>query len=98
MSMSSNSAESAVTKKHKPAGERALRGLTNRFLQHLARIMPGAETLRVALHRARGVKIGKNVWIGYDAILDTSRPELIEIKDDASIGIRAVLIAHFRES
>jgi len=64
----------------------------------VARAAPGATTLRVWLHRWRGVKIGKRVWIGYDAILDTSRPELIEIKDDASIGIRAVLIAHFRES
>jgi carbonic anhydrase/acetyltransferase-like protein (isoleucine patch superfamily) len=77
--------------------EGVLRGLANRVLQHLARIMPGAETLRVALHRARGVKIGKNVWIGYDAILDTSRPHLITLEDGSSIGMRATIIAHFRE-
>jgi len=77
--------------------EPALRGLTNRLLQHLARIMPGAETIRPALHRARGVKIGKNVWIGYDAILDTSRPYLITLEDGSSIGMRATIIAHFRE-
>ena len=59
--------------------------------------MPGAETLRVALHRARGVRIGKNVWIGYDAILDTSRPYLITLEDGSSIGMRATIIAHFRE-
>lgn len=78
--------------------ERVLRGLTNRLLQHLARIMPGARTLRVALHRARGIKIGKNVWIGYDVILDTSRPYLITIGDGSSIGMRVTVIAHFRES
>jgi len=78
--------------------ENALRGLTNRILQHLARILPGARTLRVALHRARGVKIGRNVWIGYDVILDTSRPYLITIEDGSSIGMRATIIAHFRES
>lgn len=72
-------------------------GFTNRLLQHLARIMPGARTLRVALHRARGVSIGRNVWIGYDVILDTSRPYLIRIHDGASIGIRVTIIAHFRE-
>jgi carbonic anhydrase/acetyltransferase-like protein (isoleucine patch superfamily) len=77
--------------------ESALRGLANRVLQHLARIMPGAQTFRVALHRARGVKIGKNVWIGYDAILDTSRPHLITLEDRSSIGMRATIIAHFRE-
>ncbi|MGH9345364.1 MAG: acyltransferase [Terriglobia bacterium] len=78
--------------------EPVLRGLKNRILQHLARNMPGARSLRVALHRARGVNIGKNVWIGYDAILDTSRPYLITIEDGSSIGIRATIIAHFRES
>ncbi len=60
--------------------------------------MPGARTLRVALHRARGVKIGKNVWIGYDVILDTSRPHLITIEDSTSIGMRVTVIAHFKES
>jgi len=68
------------------------------LLQHLARILPGAETLRVRLHRARGVRIGKKVWIGYDVILDTSRPYLITIEDGASLGIRVTVIAHFRES
>jgi heptaprenylglycerol acetyltransferase len=77
--------------------EGALRGLTNRILQLLARIAPGAETIRPALHRARGVKIGRNVWIGYDAILDTSRPYLITLGDSSSIGMRVTIIAHFRE-
>ena len=78
--------------------EPKLRGFTNRLLQHLARILPGAETLRVRLHRARGVHIGNKVWIGYDVILDTSRPYLITIEDGASIGMRVTVIAHFRES
>jgi serine acetyltransferase len=78
--------------------EGVIRGMVNRVLQHLARFMPGARTLRVALHRARGVKIGKNVWIGYDAILDTSRPHLISLEDGSSIGMRATIVAHFRES
>lgn len=78
--------------------ENALRGLKNRVLQHLARIMPGAETFRVSLHRARGVHIGKGVWIGYDVVLDTSRPHLITIEDGSSIGMRVTVIAHFRET
>ncbi len=78
--------------------ESALRGSINRVLQLLARIVPGAQTARVSLHRARGVKIGKNVWIGYDAILDTSRPHLITIADGVSIGMRVMIIAHFRET
>ncbi len=61
-------------------------------------MLPGAQTLRVRLHRARGVNIGANVWIGYDAVLETARPEWITIEDGASIGIRAMIIAHFRET
>jgi acetyltransferase-like isoleucine patch superfamily enzyme len=72
--------------------------LKNRVLQILARISPGARTLRVWLHRWRGVKVGKRVWIGYDAIIETEHPYLVEIRDDAVVGIRATIIAHFRES
>lgn len=78
--------------------EGVVRGLTNRVLQHLARSLPGARSLRVSLHRARGVEIGRDVWIGYDVILETSRPQLVRIEDRASIGMRVTIIAHFRES
>lgn len=78
--------------------ENLVRGVINRLLQHLARILPGAETLRIKLHRARGVKIGKDVWIGYDVILDTSRPYLITIGHRATLSMRVTVIAHFRET
>ncbi len=78
--------------------ESLLRGLANRVLQHLARFLPGATSLRVALHRARGVQIGNNVWIGYDVILDTSRPHLITIEERATINMRVTVVAHFRET
>jgi serine acetyltransferase len=77
--------------------EVVLIGLKNRVLQMFARAAPGAKTLRVLLHRWRGVKIGKGVWIGYDAVIETSRPKLVTIGDEAVIGIRATVIAHFRE-
>ena len=77
--------------------ERLLPGLRNRLFQALARSLPGATTVRARLHRWRGVKIGRNVWIGYNTIIETSRPNLIQIKDNAVISIGAILIAHFRE-
>jgi acetyltransferase-like isoleucine patch superfamily enzyme len=67
-------------------------------LQHLARFMPGARSFRIALHRARGVEIGEGVWIGYDVVIETSRPELIKIEDRVSLGVRVTIIGHFRES
>ena len=73
------------------------RGAFNRLLQLVARASPGATSFRVWLHRRRGVRIGKGVWIGYDAIIETSCPHLVEIQDGAVVGIRATLIAHFRE-
>jgi acetyltransferase-like isoleucine patch superfamily enzyme len=78
--------------------ENIARGILNRFLQIMACFGPGATTLRVWLHRLRGVKIGKRVWIGYDTIIETSSPYLVEIQDDAAVGARVTIIAHFRES
>lgn len=77
--------------------EPLLSGLKNRFLQMVARNAPGATSLRVWLNRWRGVKIGKDVWIGYDAVIETSYPHLVTIGDRAAIGMRATIIAHFRE-
>ena len=77
--------------------ERLLPGLKNRILQVLARVAPGATTTRVRLNRWRGVNIGKDVWIGYDAIIETSCPHLVTIRDRAAIGIRVTIIAHNRE-
>ena len=70
--------------------------LKNRLFQLLAHFAPGARSIRVCLHRWRGVKLGKNVWLGYDVVLETSRPHLISIDDNAIISVRAILIAHFR--
>jgi len=78
--------------------ERIFSGTLNRALQILARLAPGATSLRVMLHRWRGVSIGKDVWIGYDAIIETSHPYLVTIKNRAAIGTRAIIIAHMRES
>ena len=77
--------------------ESGISGTANRLLQLVARVAPGATTFRVVLHRWRGVKIGKRVWIGYDAVIETSRPQFVTIGDDVTIGMRATLIAHFRE-
>lgn len=76
--------------------EGKLKGLWHRLLQEVARVCPGARSLRVKLHRWRGVKIGQNAWIGYDCILETSRPHLISIGANSIISIRAILVAHFR--
>lgn len=74
---------------------RTLRGLLNRLLQAVALYIPGGTTTRVWLHRLRGVRIGDGTFISTAAILETERPDLISIGARTSIGIRAVVIAHF---
>jgi acetyltransferase-like isoleucine patch superfamily enzyme len=78
--------------------ENPLRGVVNRVLQQLALFLPGAGTIRVWLHRARGVRIGRNVLIGYDTIIDSSCPDLVVIGDNCFIGMRVTIIAHFKEA
>jgi len=73
-----------------------VRQAKNRILQLIAFHAPGAKSLRVRLHRWRGVRLGRDVWIGYQVLLDTSHPHLISVGNNVIISIRAMLIAHFR--
>src|SRR5215472_12447085 len=68
-----------------------LSAFKNRVLQVLAGHLPGATTWRVWLHRWRGVHIGKDVWIGYDAIIETSRPKLVTIGKGAIVAAGSVV-------
>ena len=73
-----------------------IRQAKDRILQLIAFHTPGAKSLRVRLHRWRGVKIGQEVWIGYQVLLETSYPHLISVGNNVIISVRAMLIAHFR--
>lgn len=75
-----------------------LQSFRNRIFQLLALYAPGAETLRVWLHRLRGVQIGQNVFIGTAAIIETEYPQLVSIGSNVTIGIRCIIVAHFRET
>ena len=72
-----------------------LAGARNRVLQVLALYSPGGDTLRVALHRRRGVKIGRGTWIGFDTLIEPSYPHRVMIGDRVAIGIRVLILAHF---
>jgi acetyltransferase-like isoleucine patch superfamily enzyme len=82
---------------HKPMRENPFRGFINRILQPLAMFAPGGLSVRVLLQRARGVHIGKDVFISYNVVLETGFPHLITIEDGAFIGIGAIVIAHFQD-
>ena len=63
------------------------------FLQLLASVSPSS-SLSVQLHRARGVKIGRHVYIGTGVYLDLLYPQLITIEDYVSIGMNSMFFVH----
>ena len=72
-----------------------LKNILNRVLHKLAFISPGGYTVRPLLHKIRGAKIGKKVWISQYVYIDELHPEVVTISDNASIGIRSSIITHF---
>lgn len=74
----------------------APRQFFNRVLHLVARFAPGATSLRPFLHRLRGVKIAKSVFIGEEVYLDNEYPEAIELREGALIGLRTTIVAHTR--
>lgn len=65
------------------------------YVFHLmARNLPGGYSLRPILHRLRGAKIGRGVWIGEDVFLDGGHPEAVEIREGAAIAMRSTVIGH----
>lgn len=80
------------TLKNKPKWRRFL----NRVLHLMARLSLGASSIRPLIHRLRGVKIGKDVFIGDEVYLENEYPECVEIQDEVYIGIRTIIFAHAR--
>jgi len=72
------------------------RRISNRWLHVFARFLPGSTSVRPSLHRLRGVKIGKNVFIGDDVYLENEHPDAVEIQDGVHISVRAIILAHTR--
>ncbi len=52
--------------------------------------------MRPFLHRLRGVKIGKEVFIGDDVYLENEHPDAVEIQDGVHVSVRAIILAHTR--
>ena len=70
-----------------------LRFLVDVFLRWLVFFMPHSR-MRIPLHRARGVKIGRGVLIGYDVTIDDVYPRLVSIGDGVALSDGVFLVAH----
>jgi acetyltransferase-like isoleucine patch superfamily enzyme len=70
-----------------------IRRCLNYFFQTLAYNCP-VNSIRIKLHRLRGVHIGKNVMLGMHCVLDNAHPEYIYIEDYAALAGNNYVIAH----
>lgn len=55
---------------------------------------PVGSGIRCRLERMRGVKIGKNVFIGGGNVLDRARPDLITLEDYVSLAGGVYILTH----
>lgn len=70
----------------------AFRRLSTLILQDIAFFAPWP--VRTYLHRGRGVKIGKNVFIGSLVLFDDAYPEYITIENNVQVSAGAKILAH----
>ncbi len=59
----------------------------------LARACPFT-SWRVMLYRLMGVRIGDDVFVGFDVDFDTNHPELIEVGNHVTISHRCMIVSH----
>lgn len=63
------------------------------FCLKLANLCPFTSG-RIFLYRLMGVRIGKDVYMGFDIELETNYPELVSIGNHVTISHRAIISAH----
>ncbi len=72
-----------------------IKSFLNKLIQWIAMTrFPVGSKVRCMLERLRGVKIGKNVFMGGGNVLDRVRPDLITIEDDVSITSGVFILTH----
>ncbi|MDO8626867.1 MAG: acyltransferase [Candidatus Diapherotrites archaeon] len=65
----------------------------NGGIVYVCRLLPSLALKRFLL-RLTGMRIGKNVSIGFMAMFDVMFPELISISDNTVIGYNSTILAH----
>lgn len=65
-----------------------------RFVLDKIAFLTFIKSWRTVIHRWRGVKIGKDVYIGHEVIFDRVFTDQISIGDHTAIGDRTIISAH----
>jgi maltose O-acetyltransferase len=66
----------------------------NFILDAVVDLLPGGTTLRLAVHRLRGVRFAGRAFISRRVTLETKHPERISIGANVFLGIGTTIIAH----
>ncbi len=74
-----------------------IRSSMSKIYDLLSKHLP-SNALRIGCQRAKGVRIGRNVYLAYDVSIDMACPDLVEIGESARIGIGVIILAHNRPS
>lgn len=56
-----------------------------------------SRSMRAKVWRWMGAKVGQNVFIGLEVLIDTSHVEMIEVEDNVHIASRCILLCHQRD-
>lgn len=70
------------------------RKVRNTICYLLAYVCPN-NSIRIWLHRRRGVSIGKHVYLGMFLFIDNLHPEYVYIEDNASVNAGSMILTHF---
>jgi heptaprenylglycerol acetyltransferase len=75
-------------------GSRVFGAFGKRWLHVVARYAPLAPAWRASLHRLRGVRIGRRVFIGTEVFIDDAVPSSVTIEDDVTVIAQSTILGH----
>ncbi|HUJ55417.1 MAG TPA: acyltransferase [Gaiellaceae bacterium] len=75
-------------------GTRLAGAVGRRWLHVVARYAPLPPVTRAALHRRRGVGVGRRVFIGTEVFIDDASPSSVTIEDDVTVAAQATILGH----
>ncbi len=78
----------------KSKGLKIFSAFIKRIIHNIARNWVLLPSWRCFLNRLRGVKIGRNVFIGTGVFIDDADPTLVTIEDDVTIIAQTSIIGH----
>jgi len=75
-------------------GRRLPAAVGRRWLHVVARYAPLAPSWRVELHRRRGVRVGRRVFIGTEVFIDDAVPSSVTLEDDVTVIAQTTILGH----